>query len=83
MSLVREQRGLGYLIYAFFGALFMAISSFLRSLTAATPYDSLFAYCLGMLICTSFLLVMMRCILKEGFHMPYYQKETLATNSDG
>ena len=83
MSLVREQIGLGYLIYAFFAALFMAVSSFLRSLTAATPYDSLFSYSLGMVICSSILLTMMRCRLKEGFHLPYLQKETQQSDSEG
>ena len=72
MSLVREQRGVGYLIYAFLAALLMAFSGFLRSLAAAKPYDSLFAYSLGMLVCATLLLALMKCILKEKFRMPYY-----------
>ena len=59
----------------------MAISNFLRSMAASTPYDSLFAYSFGHLICSSLLLAIMRGILKDRFHLPYYAKTNKAKDS--
>ena len=89
-SIIREQRGVGYIFLTMLGAVLIASSNCLRSMASETdPYDSYYALTVGQLICSALLLAFFRIVRSRDFRLPYYKRKPVketkvnAVDTDG
>ena len=78
-SIMREERGFAYMIWAFLASILMAVCSLLRSMVSDTPYDSFYAISFGDLTWTAVALAIFKCKLRSNFRMSWMQKQESAS----
>lgn len=68
------KRGKMYVFWSLIAALTMAVTSFLRTIVADTPYSSFFALSFGYLLVSGTILAIVKCVKRKDFRMAWYAK---------
>lgn len=63
-----------YIMWSLVAALFMAFTSYVRTIASDTPYSSFFVLSMSYLIVSTVALIVAKCRIRENFHMSWAKK---------
>mmetsp|Transcript_4977 Transcript_4977/g.6632 ORF Transcript_4977/g.6632 Transcript_4977/m.6632 type:complete len:135 (-) Transcript_4977:845-1249(-) len=75
------RKGKMFIFWSFMAALTMAVTSFLRTIVADTPYASFFVLSFGYLLVSGVVLGIVKMVKKADFRMAWYRKMTRTDSS--